>query len=57
MNAHTFLAALDKAHRAWLIGPENLIRGMLPSMREIVQRRFTLVEDGESVAVLLATNT
>jgi hypothetical protein len=57
MNAHTFLAALDKAHRAWLIGPENLIRGMLPSMREIVQRRFTLVEDGESVAVLLATNS
>jgi hypothetical protein len=30
---------------------------MLPSMRQIVQRRFTLVEDGESVAVLLATNT
>ena len=56
MNAHTFLAALDKAPRVWLIGQGNLIRGMLPSMREIVQQRFALVEDGESVAVLLATN-
>jgi hypothetical protein len=56
MNAHTFLAALDKAPRAWLIGQGNLIRGMLPSMRQIVQRRFTLVEDGESVCVMLATN-
>jgi hypothetical protein len=56
MNAHTFLTALDKAPRAWLIGQGNLIRGMLPSMRQIVQRRFTLVEDGESVCVMLATN-
>jgi hypothetical protein len=39
-----------------LIGQGNLIRGMLPSMRQIVQRRFTLVEDGESVCVMLATN-
>ena len=56
MNAHTFLAALDKAHRVWLVGQGNLIRGMLPSMRQIVQKRFTMVEDGESVAVMLATN-
>jgi hypothetical protein len=56
MNAQTFLTALDSAPRAWLIGDSSLIRALLPSIRTIVQQRFTLEEEGESVSVLLATN-
>jgi hypothetical protein len=56
LNAQTFLSALDGAHRAWLVGDSSLIRGLLPSIRTIVQQRFSLQEEGESVTVLLATN-
>jgi hypothetical protein len=56
LNAQTFLSALEGAHRAWLIGDSGLIRGLLPSIRTIVQQHFTLQEEGESVTVLLATN-
>jgi hypothetical protein len=56
MNAQTFLSALDGAPRAWIVGDSSLIRALLPSIRTIVQQRFTLKEEGESVSVLLATN-
>ncbi len=56
MNAQTFLSALDSAKRAWIVGDSSLIRALLPSIRTIVQQRFTLKEEGESVSVLLATN-
>jgi hypothetical protein len=56
LNSQTFLSALDGAHRAWLVGDSSLIRGLLPSIRTIVQQRFSLQEEGESVTVLLATN-
>jgi hypothetical protein len=56
LNAQTFLSALDGAHRVWLVGATSLIGGLLPTIRTIVQHRFTLQEEGESVSVLLATN-
>jgi hypothetical protein len=56
MNAQTFLSALDGSRRAWIVGDSSLIRALLPSIRAIVQQRFTLQEEGESVSVLLATN-
>jgi hypothetical protein len=57
MNAQTFLSALDGSKRAWIVGDTSLIRALLPSIRTIVQQRFTLKEEGESVSVLLATNS
>ena len=56
LNAQTFLTAIDGAPRIWLVGATSLIGGLLPSIRTIVQHRFTLKEEGESVSVLLATN-
>ena len=57
MNAQTFLSALDSSTRAWIVGDSSLVRALLPSIRTIVQQRFTLKEEGESVSVLLATNS
>jgi hypothetical protein len=56
LNAQTFLTAIDSAPRVWLVGATPLIGGLLPTIRTIVQHRFTMKEQGESVSVLLATN-
>jgi hypothetical protein len=56
LNAFDFEHALNGAKRVWLVGEDSVIRSLLPSMRVIVQTRFTLQEDGEFVSVFLATN-
>ncbi len=55
-NATDFQNALEDHQRVWLIGPDSAIRGLIPTMRRIVQQRFILQEDGEYVSVFLATN-
>jgi hypothetical protein len=56
LNAFDFEHALNGSHRVWLVGEDSVIRSLLPSMRSIVQTRFTLQEDGGFVSVFLATN-
>ena len=48
-------AALNSHRRVWLIGQDTVIRSLIPSMRSIVENRFTLQEDGQFVSVYLAT--
>jgi hypothetical protein len=57
LNADDFETALNSAPRVWLIGEDSVIRSLLPSMRTIVQSRFSLQEEGVYVCTFLATNT
>jgi hypothetical protein len=55
LNAEDLDAALNSHRRVWLIGQDTVIRSLIPSMRSIVENRFTLQEDGQFVSVFLAT--
>ncbi len=55
LNANDLEAALSAHRRVWLIGPDSVIRSLIPAMRTIVEKQFTLQEDGEFVSVFLAT--
>jgi hypothetical protein len=55
LNAEDLDAALNSHRRVWLVGQDTVIRSLIPSMRSIVETRFTLQEDGQFVSVYLAT--
>jgi hypothetical protein len=56
LNANDLEDALAAHRRVWLIGPDSVIRSLIPTMRTIVEKQFTLQEDGEFVSVFLATS-
>ncbi len=56
LNGPAFEDAIDAHPRSWLIVADDNYPGMLPSIRQIIQNRFVLVEDDEKVSVFLNTN-
>ena len=56
LNGPAFERAIDAHPRSWLIVADDNYPGILPSIRQIIQSRFVLVEDDEKVSVFLNTN-
>ena len=56
LNGPAFERAIDAHPRSWLIVADDNYPGILPSVRQIIQSRFVLVEDDEKVSVFLNTN-
>ena len=55
LNGPDFERAIDAHPRSWLIVADDNYPGILPSIRQIIQNRFVLVEDDERVSVFLNT--
>jgi hypothetical protein len=49
--------AISAHPRVWLIGSDSAIRSLVAGMRQTVETRFRLVEEGESVSVYLSTSS
>jgi hypothetical protein len=56
LNAPEFEAAIDAHRRVWLVASDSNANRFLPAVRNIVESRFKLVYEGESVSVFLCTN-
>ena len=56
LNGPAFERAIDAHPRSWLIVADDNFPGILPSIRQIIQNRFVLVEDDQKVSVFLNTN-
>jgi len=56
LDGPDFERAIDAHPRSWLIVADDNYPGILPSIRQIIQSRFVLVEDDETVSVFLNTN-
>jgi len=56
LNAGEFEAAIDAHHRVWIVASDSNANRFQPLVRAIVQSRFKLVYEGESVSVFLCTN-
>jgi hypothetical protein len=56
LNADEFEAAIDGHYRDWLVVADQNVARLIPSVKAIVESRFRLVYEGESVSVFLCTN-
>jgi hypothetical protein len=56
LNAVEFEAAIDGHRRDWLVVADQNVGRLLPGIKAIVESRFQLVYEGESVSVFLCTN-
>jgi hypothetical protein len=56
LNVTNFERAIDSHPRTWLVVPDGYVAGLLPGTQTLLESRFRLVEDGETVSVFLSTN-
>jgi hypothetical protein len=56
LNANEFQAAIDGHRRSWLVVADQNVGRLLPGVKTIVESRFRLEYEGESVSVFLCTN-